>query len=181
MAGGAVPVPQAEGWSPSGCFWPCPTTGSVMGSMALGERPPCRSRCGGEVGSSHTGSGAGFMAYLPSRFTREAESPGVSPGLRVPRHVPAALPSCCRRAGSCGVWPHCLEVAEGGWSLQGRVLDSKSPVAPQGRGHLGRAVVCSLLLKARPSLNTTPADPGLPAQCLEIRSCGAIPGLETPI
>lgn len=40
-------------------------------------------------------------------------------------------------------------------------LLSESPIAPQGHGHLRRAVVCCLLLKARPFLNMRAADPGL--------------------
>lgn len=131
------------------------------------------SRCGREVGSSPAGSGAGFMAYLPSRLCRQAESPAVSPGVRAPAVSPQPCPPAAHLQGAAEFGPIAWRRLE----PSGTCFGLREPCCSPG---LGRAVVCSLLLKARPSLNMTPADPGLSAQRVEIRSCSAIPGLETP-
>lgn len=126
-----------------------------------------------------TGNGAGFMAYLPSCLYQEVESPGVTPGARpVPVPVPPPNPAflalqVCRELQS-------LAPLLGGGRIQGS--EAFRDIFFQGRvlsvGHFRKAGVCYLPLKARSSSNTRAADPGSPAPCLEVSSCGAISGLE---
>lgn len=107
---GAELLPSCKLLSPHGTAPPPPA--SVASPLASARLVGVVHRLAPTTG---TGNGAGFMAYLPSCLYQEVESPGVTPGARpVPVPVPPpTLPSWrCRFAGSCRVWPRCLEAAE---------------------------------------------------------------------
>lgn len=110
---GGCPGPPGRGLEPIGRFLASSHRRLRHGIDGPGRAGPAAV---GKLGAAPLGAVPGLWLISRLAFAGRLSHPRcpqgcVSPGVRVPRRAPAALPSCRTLAGSCGVRPHCLEEA----------------------------------------------------------------------